>query len=242
MRKKLVFLIACCLILSGCNANSNIKEQEKNANYGTGEKNIVATICGINDYAVSYGGISGLAKHSEVIVYGEVVDVHYGIESNGYCYTTEEVKVIESIKGGFEKDEIVLVSKDQGVVSVEEYIDSFADRMERIMLRMDYAQFGINKLEQIYIMEMEQNDVMSEIGQKGIYFLEKSAFYDTEKTFCRLSGPEAEYLEVNENEFIRNVEASVLASNPAVMSEEEGEINVPKYSMEELISKMNLGE
>lgn len=85
---------------------------------------------------------------------------------------------------------------------------------------------------------------MSEVGNKSIYFLDQSAFYDTEQTYTPLTGTEAEYIEVSNNEFIMVKNLGRQLSEPYTLSTRniliDGESNVDEtYTLEEIISEIN---
>lgn len=86
--------------------------------------------------------------------------------------------------------------KDQGYVSVKDYIDSLYFREEKKDWRRKYKQYSAEEQKHIYIQQKEKNDIMLEIGQKSIYFLQKSNYYNTDGTYARLNGPEGEYVEI----------------------------------------------
>ena len=118
--------------------------------------------------ARSFGDLS---ENSEAVIYGEVLSVKYIVGENGLCRTNLEVKVLQSLKGDFHTGDTVKVAKDQGITSIKDYIDSFADEEMKEVNREDFSEYSDDELEKLYIEQIGENDIMSEVGQKSILFL-----------------------------------------------------------------------
>ena len=63
------------------------------------------------------------------------------------------------------------MAKDQGITSIKDYIDSFADEEMKEVNREDFSEYSDDELEKLYIEQIGENDIMSEVGQKSILFL-----------------------------------------------------------------------
>lgn len=88
---------------------------------------------------------------------------------------------------------------------------------------------------------------MVEPGQKSIYFLKESSSYDTEQTDCRLSGPEYQYYEIADNEFVAKMTAGIMNSNTelnrispdiADIIHENSEIRT--FALDEIVDELKL--
>lgn len=235
MKKIILVAIMCSIFLMGCAQKEQTKLGEQKIGEISEDK-IVGTLGGVSDYAVSYPDIPALAEESEVIVYGEVVDVHYILGENGAIYTNEEVKILQPLKGEYKENETIIVGKDQGYATVEAYINSFESEELRELERQDYEQYEESEWDEIYIKQEVMHEVMSEIGQKGVFFLIKSAFYDEDNSYCPLTGPDGEYLEIEENKFAQMKEYCMVQEEVALTNEETEENNIETQSLEEIIS------
>lgn len=176
---------------------------------GISGKNIIDIAYTICDSSITYPDIPSLTENSEQIIYGEVQNIEYIMQPNGCCYTRETIRIIQSIKGAYASENTIFVLKDQGIMSVQQYIDSFQDESEREILIQNFSElYPDTDWNQIYFIAIEINDIMSEIGHKGIYFLEKSAFFDKDGSYCALDGANGEYFEIEENVFTKVSELS----------------------------------
>lgn len=109
--------------------------------------------------------------------------------------------------------------------------------------RERYDKYTDEELNDLYIMEMEQYDIIAEIGNKSIYFLDQSAFYDTEQTYTTLTGPEAEYIEISDNYFMEvrslgdNLREPYTLSTKNILEYDENDVD-RTYTLEEIISEI----
>lgn len=243
-KEKIIVVLIVCMLLPGCvfagkeigqakNEASSAKEISDTAEAET----IVSTVYTTNDFAVSYPDIPALTEHSEVIVYGEVEQIYYMVEENGYCYTKEEVRILKPIKGGYKEGDLILVSKEQGLISVQEYLDSFPGAAEEEM-SPEISASDFDRADHIYVEKRGRNDIMSPKGQKGIYFLGKSSSYDTDQAYCRLTEEEAEYIEYHENEFVQTAELGMAEQLPAAAGGDEEGLTFSVYSLDEMIDEI----
>ena len=264
--KKLMIVVACIISLIGCSSgqnaemNQNTKQniEQENAERALEMKekgkypistvkndNIVGSQYGTSEYAAAYPDIPALTENSEVIVYGEVVDGYFFSGANGLFRVIEDVEILQVIKGDFQEGDIIKVTKDQGIVSVKDYISSFTNEEAKEAKRQEYAEYSDEELEDIYLQQLCDYDVLSEIGQKGVYFLEESSFYDEEGTYARLTDSEGEYLEIGNNQFalMRSVGMNSYSSVTYA-----SEVNEPEdamysiYTLNEIISAANQRE
>ena len=250
-RLGLLILLSCMVFLSGCQQENHSEENRTDNNIVETQEDvstiapesIVSVQCGQFDYAEGYSTLPSLASDSEEIIYGEIVAIDYLVE-NGHCRTNSEVQIIKSIKGNFSEGEIIRVVEDQGVVSVREYIDSHDSESAQEINRSYFEQYPDEELGDIYIQQLEQGDVMAEKGQRNLYFLEKSPFYDTENTYCRLAGPDWKYTEISDDNFACTQTIGMQLSGnyrlKTFSQERESEGEIQTYTLEELIGQMEL--
>lgn len=239
-KKVLISIFMCCsLLIAGC---SNAKKESLDIRKIKTD-DIVSTASGVYDSAKTFPSIPELAENSEVVVYGEVSSIEYLVGDNGICRANMEVKILEPLKGDYAAGDTIKIVKDQGIASVEDYLKSFTSEEAREVSREDFKDYSDEELKQIYVQQIEANDIMSEIGQKSVFFLEKSAFYDTEQTYARLTGPEAEYIEVSDDQFIQTqVVGSELTESymlSAFEKEQSREYEIDIYTLEEIISEID---
>lgn len=201
------------------------------------KQDIILTLCNQYDYAKTFSGIEELSENSMVVIYGEVIDIQYLVGENGLCRTNMDVKVLQSLKGEYHVGDIIKIVKDQGIVSVNDYIESFVSDEAKELNRRDFEEYSDKQLKELYIQQIAENDIMSEVGQKSVCFLTKSAFYDTEKTFSRLTGAEGEYAEISENQFVQTKVVGSEITQPYRLNKSEVE-EKDFYTLEEIISKM----
>ena len=62
------------------------------------------------------------------------------------------------------------MAKDQGITSIKDYIDSFADEEMKEVNREDFSEYSDDELEKLYIEQIGENDIMSEVGQRVFFF------------------------------------------------------------------------
>lgn len=240
-KKILISIVMCCsLLVAGC---SNGKKESLDIRKIKTE-DIVSTASGVYDYIKTFPSIPELAENSEVVVYGEVSSIEYLVGDNGICRANMEVKILEPLKGDYKTGDKIKVVKDQGIVSVKNYLKSFTSEEAREANREDFKDYSDEELSRVYVQQIEENDIMSEIGQKSVFFLEKSAFYDTEQTYTRLTGPEAEYTEISDDRFIQTQTVGSELSQPyrleAFEKNQSREYEIDIYTLEEIISEMGV--
>ena len=243
-RNMIAVMLLGILFISGCNNGQNGGGQKLDIAALDPDK--VSAVAQEVDYAVGYASLPDLAAASQQIVYGEVESVEYLLGENGDCRTNTEVRVIRGIKGDYREGGTIKIVEGQGIASAYDYINSFTEEL-RDDIRNDYGQFTDDELKDRYIQLVEYGDFMVEPGQKSIYFLKESSSYDTEQTYCRLSGPEFQYYEMADNEFVAKMTVGVMNSNTelnrispdiADIIHENSEIKT--FTLDELIAKMNL--
>ena len=200
IRKRILLLIICSICLTGC---GSIRRVKINADEITEDTFVFYDNEMFYEYMYSYPDIGALAGDSEEIIYGETTKLRYYMDWFGMCHTKADIKVLRSFKGDLKEGKIMKLVKDQGYVSVKDYIDSLYFREEKKDWRRKYKQYSAEEQKHIYIQQKEKNDIMLEIGQKSIYFLQKSTYYNTDGTYARLNGPEGEYVEIGGDHFMQ---------------------------------------
>lgn len=242
MGKKKIFaamFMCCSLLIAGCGDGKKESVDIRKIK----PDDIVSSFSGVYDYAETFPTIQELAENSEVVVYGEVSSIEYLVGDNGLCRANMEVKILEPLKGDYDTGDTIKVVKAQGIASVEDYLKSFTSEGAKEVNREDFKDYSDEELNQVYVHQIEANDIMSEIGQKSVLFLEKSAFYDTEQTYTRLTGPEAEYTEISDDQFVQTQVVGSELSQPYMLSafekDKNREYKIDIYTLEEIISEIN---
>ena len=160
--KKILAVLCCMALMAGC---GNVSKESETSNIGNIKKEDIVSISqGSFEYADGFSGINDLSENSEAVIYGEVLSVKYIVGENGLCRTNLEVKVLQSLKGDFHTGDTVKVAKDQGITSIKDYIDSFADEEMKEVNREDFSEYSDDELEKLYIEQIGENDIMSEVG------------------------------------------------------------------------------
>ena len=180
--KYIIFFILLCTIC-GC---STTKETCNLSNVDP--EDIVISYANAFEYDGKYTTREELIDACELIVYAETTNI--------------EIEVIETLKGNTYPGDKINLIKDQGIASAEQYLNSFPTDEMKKEIRKDFSKYSDEELDSVYIQQMEYGDVMSEIGQKRIYYLVKSAFYDTDQTYTTMLGPIFDYIEVSEGKFM----------------------------------------
>lgn len=239
--KIIMSILTAAILLCGCQLST---KREVDIATLDSEK-IVNTSRGMYDYSVAFSDVASLSEESSQIVYGEVINVDYVTRRNGLCSTITEVQVLKSMKGDFQEGDIIKISAQQGIMSVQEYIDSM-DPEFREAAREEYQQYSDEELNDIYIQQLAAGDIMLETGQKNVYFLCESSYYDTENTYCRIAGPENQFVEVSEGVFMNTKTVGTRLSGnyrlntmrtSLLQTESESSYT---YSLDELIAQMDL--
>lgn len=248
-QKKYIFMILVLwllsvLIISGCNNAQDGGEQKLDIAALDPDK--VSAVAQEADYSVGYASLPDLAAASQQIVYGEVESVEYLLGENGDCRTNTEVRVIQGFKGDYQEGDTIKIVEGQGIASAYDYINSFTEEL-RDDIRNAYSQFTDDELKDRYIQMVEYGDFMVEPGQKSIYFLKESSSYDTEQTYCRLSGPEYQYYEIADNEFVAKMTAGIMNSNTELnrISPDIADIiyeksEIKTFTLDEIVDELKL--
>ena len=111
--------------------------------------------------------------------------------------------------------------------------------------REDFSEYSDDELEKLYIEQIGENDIMSEVGQKSILFLRKSAFYEEEQTQSRLNGPEGEYTEVSEDQFVNTQTLGGELKPPYTLDDyEDEEADEPDdtYTLEKMMEEVDAAD
>lgn len=194
--KYIIFFILLCTIC-GC---STTKETSNLSNVDP--EDIVISYANAFEYDGKYTTREELIDACKLIVYAETTNIEYTVSEYGFCRTNIEIEVIETLKGNTYPGDKINLLKDQGIATAEQYLNSFPTDEMKKEIRKDFSKYSDEELDSVYIQQMEYGDVMSEIGQKRIYYLVKSAFYDTDQTYTTILGPIFDYIEVSEGKFM----------------------------------------
>ena len=210
--KYIMFFILLCTIC-GC---STTKETNKLSNINP--EDIAISYTNSFEYDGKYTTREELINACDLIVYAEITNIEYTVSAYGFCRTNLEIEVIEDLKGTTHSGNKIRLIKDQGITTAEQYLNSFPEEMKK-EIRKDFSEYSDEELNSLYIQQMEYGDVMSEIGQKRIYYLAKSAFYDTDQTYTTILGPMFDYIEVSEGKFMDTQYLGFHLSEPYYLKE-----------------------
>mgnify|MGYP005759532017 CR=1 FL=1 len=225
-QRKYIFLtLVLCVFLSGCDAGKGEDETRTEID----PESIVSTINSIFCYTTSYDDFTDMAEAGSVIVYGEIMGLDHYMSGNGLCATKIDVKIMQPLKGEFKEGDTIQIVEDQGIATVEEYINSFTTEDLRETMRNDYRQYRDDELDDIYVQQLGFGDVMFDVGQKYVFILTESNNYDTEHTYSRINGPMGSFSELSDDHFywtqgVGSTLAEEYGENASNMSLEDGKI------------------
>lgn len=240
-QKKYIFMtLVLCALLSGCSDGKVYDETQKEID----PDRIISMMNPAPSYTRAYGDFAAMAEESSVIVYGEIMGVDHYMNGKGLCATKIDVEIMQPLKGEFNEGDMIQIVEDQGMVTIQDYLDSYTDDGMRDEMRKGYTEYSDDQLDDYYIVKLGQGDIMAEKGQKSIYLLQKSAFYDTENTYCRITGAAGSYTEVTEGGFtntqtVGNILTAKDDMNVTLLSNDENS-PFPTQTLDELIAEMNL--
>lgn len=75
MKKNIITFFLCIIVLTGCSSSKKVENIER--------EQIIGTLYNVSESAVSYPDIPSLTKNSEIIIYGEVVQIESVTPENG---------------------------------------------------------------------------------------------------------------------------------------------------------------
>lgn len=198
--RKGAILLLCSLCLTGCSGARRLKINTEEI---TKDTTVSCNDQVIYEYMASYPDIASLVKDSDVIVYGKTEGIRYYIDWYGMCHTKADITILRSFKGNYKEGTQIEIVKDQGYVSVKDYMNPLWSKEEKKSYRRIYEQYSDEEIEHIYLQQTEKDDIMLETNRKSVYFLQKSAYYNTDRTYTRINGPEGEYMEIEDDCFVR---------------------------------------
>ncbi|MCB5714591.1 hypothetical protein [Lactonifactor longoviformis] len=200
MRKLgLISLSFICLLLSAC-GKKEINQNSKMAD------NIIETVEYTRDYSEMFTNLESQVENSSMIILAEITDISYQAQDNGMALTYETVVVKECLKGEVKSGDTILVVKDQGCISVKDYINSFKYDEDKEGIKQAYSNLTEDEMENRYIVIKGVNDELASVGDESLYFLEESNFYDDNGSYCRLTGSYGEYKRLPNGEFIETID------------------------------------
>lgn len=151
INRKGILMGLCCLMIMGC---GNKEEASLDINKIDSE-DIVSSFCDVSEYAVGYSNISELSQNSEVIIYGEIKNIEYLVGLNGLCRANMDVEILKTVKGEFQEGDRIKIVKDQGIVTISDYLESYESEEAKAANREDYAQYTDEELDELYILQIE---------------------------------------------------------------------------------------
>lgn len=182
-------------------------------------EDVISSNVGMCEYAIGFSSMKEMAEYSDLVVYGEIKKIDYNIKEYGHISTCMEVEILESLKGNKKEGTVIKIVADQGIVSVQAYLDSFSSPELRAWFREGYEKYSDDELDDIYIQSLFYGEVMSTVGQKSVFLLSKSSSYDEEKTYCPVIGPDSEYIEVAKNQFVIEAAIGQMIEKPFILNE-----------------------
>lgn len=213
MRKKSsTFVIVFSIILSGCGMNPAVNNdgeelldnsndlQEKQIQYSTvadiqrrGESIyfLEDSDCEI-EYQETRAFEEGLSQ-AELIFVGTVQEIDNSCDQ-GYILSECLVRVDEPLKGPALPGDLIRIQKDQGIVTAQEYSESFTGMFGNRTVKAD----SDDSSESGWVVDLRENDVLSEVGQTSIYIVEKPG--SDQDFYIRMF--KTEYLRIGEDCYV----------------------------------------
>ena len=93
--KNIITFFLCIIVLTGCSSSKKVENIER--------EQIIGTLYNVSESAVSYPDIPSLTKNSEIIIYGEVVQIESVTPENGIAraWRSNNLFLVESPHKGF---------------------------------------------------------------------------------------------------------------------------------------------
>lgn len=198
-RLGLMPFIIMCFFLCACG------KKEVNLNNIIAD-NIIGTVEYTSDYSEMFTNLEAQVENSSMIVLAEISDISYQAQDNGMILTYETAVVKECLKGDVKSGDTILVVKDQGCISVKDYIISFKSNEDKEELKQAYSNLTEDEMVNRYIVIKGINDELASVGDESLYFLVESNFYDDNGSYCRLTGSYGEYKRLPNGEFIETID------------------------------------
>lgn len=224
MKTKSLFL-ALSIFLCGCAASdgpapaqtefSKMPLSEKFSMYSSESSAMRMSADSLVHHA--YADNQEIADDSTDIIVGVITEILPECH-NGFIGSYCTVEVQEVLRGDLKPGDVIRISKLQGVATASQMAESFdnEDDMKKLLGKTaeDEDTLFINK---------PVNDLLTDIGQKSLYFLKKS---DVEEGRYRLtSGPSSEFLALENGRYVSVVEVAQSIGG--------------QYLTEESVEKMN---
>lgn len=122
------------------------------------------------DMSQTYDSISDLTSDSSDIVLGKIKDISYEVHDSGFITTIEQIEILDSLKGTLHVGDSIPVRKVGGIVTFKDYIMSYSEKFQD-EIRSQFSEYSDNELEQYYISQSRQGDVVSEVDNEAVFFL-----------------------------------------------------------------------
>lgn len=189
-------LIIMTAICAGC------EKGESNTEKYTGKPNkteVAVDAAGMAEMDVSYNTIQELMADADYVVYAEIENYKYAVES-GSVSTNETVRVIDSLYGNIKEGEEISVFKMGGYVKIQDYINSYEEEFrEQVKNSSTFENLTEDDIQNKYISFLPEGEVDTDVGDKAVYFLKKRE--DESGLYERIGAYEGEYVELSNGEF-----------------------------------------
>lgn len=197
MKKNIIAtLIIMTAICAGC------EKGESNTEKYTGKPNkteVAVDAVGMAEMDVSYNTIQELMVDADYVVYAEIENYSYAVES-GSVSTNETVRVIDSLYGNIKEGEKISVFKMGGYVKIQDYINSYEEEFrEQVKNSATFENLTKDDIQNKYISFLPEGEVETDIGSKAIYFLKQRD--EQPGVYVRVGAYEGEYVELSDGDF-----------------------------------------
>lgn len=219
MKKYIFVLVILGMLLTGCGSSTvdsqPPKEEDENWTGIPEDDKIACTSYGAASEYDLYDADAEAATASEYVVYGTVIDVMYSVEE-GHIYTTEKLQVKECYKGSLQEGDIILVDSDQGFVAIAEYLDSFSDPMIRLFHESYIDPEALADKDNMYIEQLVEKRVHSEIGMNIFYCLVKSGIYEKTGGYSSTNAFFTRMIETQDGNFLSEGTMSTVSAETGI--------------------------
>lgn len=240
MRKATRFLalvMASAVLLSACGA-SRAKSPEPDP-----DKVAVYSESGEGCRAFYCPTVASLMEMDRLVcvVYGEVVDYYY-FEEKGQVYTTEIIRVLETLYGDVEAGEELPMWKGGGYATFEDLLDSCPGEELREEYRSFYHSLGVADEEfgTRYYHRYIKGDVEPKIGARSIFFLEYE--FVEEGLYDCVSGSDGEYAQMKNGRFLKSWEMYQVEEIRAMINGDQETVDrlqAQAFTYDEIMEQIN---
>lgn len=172
----LAILLCCVFILSSCSTSVVSLDMEgitdKTIEFDTIDlegKIFVGESNSDNQFSSIFSTIDELTAEAEFVVKGKVHDVNF-FPYKGQGMTSTTVKVVETLKGDLQENDLISVVESGGVISIQDLIDYFGPAKFGNM-QTEYIENGV-------MYDYQSGAAFSKVGQDVYLFLMPAYFFE----------------------------------------------------------------